>query len=176
MPILWHTIDSIQPADLRPMHASAKYRVIDRKKFAVAMVVLLSAASVGTWVSLDRTADFAARLAEVVRADPIQGARTVTQVMRFVAILNGIVLSSFAALIIRQGWKGWLTASMPPAGSWVLEGQRTWAGEPAKRIAKFTVVIGALLLILALATSWTLWGMSDTLIDQIFKQSRAPNG
>ena len=34
------------------MQDSAEYRVVDRKKFAVILVVLLSIVSVGVWVSL----------------------------------------------------------------------------------------------------------------------------
>ena len=51
---------------------------------------------------------------------------------------------------------------MPPTGSWILEGQRTWTGEPAIRIAKFTIVVGALLGVLAVASSLTLLSLGDT--------------
>lgn len=158
------------------MQDSSKYRVIDRKKFAVIMVVLLSAVSVGVWVSLDHLAEYAKQLEELALTEPVNGAQTLTEVMRNVAILNWVVLSSVAALVIWHGWKGWRTASMPPTGSWILEGQRTWAGESAKRIASFTIVVGALLVVLAVGSSLILWGMGDTLIDQTLKQGRTRSG
>lgn len=153
------------------MQDLSNYKVVDRKKFAVIMVALLSAVSIGVWVSLDRLAEYATQLRELVLADPAHGAQVVTSVMRVVAMANGVVLSSFATLIIWHGWKGWRTASMPPKGSWILEGQRTWSGEPARRIAMFTVVVGVLLAVLAVASSLTLWDMSDMLINQTLKRA-----
>ena len=145
------------------MQDSAEYRVIDRKKFAVIMVVLLSIVAVGVWVSLDRLAQYAAQMEALAAAEPLEAAATLTQLARTLAILNGIVLSSLATLIIWHGRRGWRTASMPPKGSWILEGQPTWTGESAVRIAQFTIVIGALLVVLAVAGSLILWSLGDTL-------------
>ena len=58
--------------------------------------------------------------------DPHAPAAAISRLVRMLAIVNGIVLSSLAALLIRYGWKGLRTASMPPKGAWILEGQRSW--------------------------------------------------
>jgi hypothetical protein len=52
---------------------------------------------------------------------------------------------------------------MPPKGSWILEGQRIWTGESAVRVAQFTIVVGALLAVLAVVSSLILWSLGDTL-------------
>jgi len=151
------------------MQDSAEYRVIDRKKFAVVMAVLLSVVAVGVWVSLDHLAEYAEKLEELAAAEPLEAAATLTRLMRTLAILNGIVLSLLAILIIWHGWRGWRTASMPPKGSWILAGQRTWTGKSAMRIAQFTITVGALLGVLALVSSLILWSLGDTLRDQTWK-------
>jgi len=151
------------------MQDSAEYRVIDRKKFAVIMVVLLSIVVVGVWVSLDRLAEYAEKMEALAAAEPLEAAASLTQLARTLAILNGIVLSSLATLIIWHGRRGWRTASVPPKGSWILEGQPTWTGESAVRIAQATIVIGALLVVLAVASSLILWNLGDTFIDQTSK-------
>ena len=138
------------------MQDSAEYRVIDRRKFALIMVVLTGFLAVGVWFGLDRVADYVEQLEELNANEPLEAAVTIMQLLRTLAILNGIVLSSLAILIIWHGWRGWQTTSMPPRGSWILEGQRTWSGEPAVRIARFTITVGALLGILAVASSFIL--------------------
>ena len=150
---------------------SPEHRVIDRKKFAVLMVVLLGIVAVGVWVSLDRLVEYTEQLEELAAANPQEAAATLTQLMRTLAVLNGMVLSSLAALIIRHGWRSLRTASMPPKGSWILEGQRTWTGESAVRIAQFTLAAGVLLGVLAVASSLILWNLGDTYTDRTSQAS-----
>jgi hypothetical protein len=77
------------------------------------------------------------------------------------AVLNGILLAVLAVLIIWHGFRGLRTASMPPKGSWILEGQRIWTGQSAVRIAKFMITVGALLVALAVISSLILWRIGD---------------
>ena len=151
------------------MQNSANYKVINRKKFAIIMVILLSIVAVGVWVSLDRLAEYGEDLEELAVTEPLEAAATLKKLTRTLAILNGIVLSSLAVLIIWHGWSGWRSESMPPKGSWILEGQRTWTGESAVRIAKFKVAAGILLGVLGVASSLILWHLGDTGDDQTSK-------
>lgn len=144
------------------MQDSTNYKVIDRKTFAVVMAVLLSVVAVGVWMGLDRLAEYAKQLEELAVTEPLEVAGTISWLMQTVAILNGIVLTMLAILIIWHGWRGWRTASMPPKGSWILKGQRTWTGESAVRIAQFKITVGVLLGVLALVSSMILWSLGDT--------------
>ena len=146
-----------------PMQDPTKYRVINRKKYAVVMVLLPSVLAVGVWVSLDHLAEYVKQLEELATAEPLKAAATLTQLLQILAILNGIVLSLLAIWIIWHGWRGWRTASMPPMGSWIMEGQRTWTGEAAVRVAQFTIAMGALLGVLAVVSSLILWNLGDSL-------------
>lgn len=123
------------------------------------MAVLLSVVAVGVWISLDRLAEYAKRLEELAAAEPLAVAATRMQLVRTLAVVNGFVLSSLALLIVWHGWRGWRTASMPPKGSWILEGQRTWTGKSAVRIARFTITVGAFLGVLAAVSSVVLWNL-----------------
>ena len=146
-----------------PMQDSTEYRVIKRGIFAGVMVVLLSVLAVVVWVGLDHLAEYAKQLEELAAAEPLEAAATLKQLTRTLAILNGIVLSLLAAMVVWHGWRGWRTASMPPKGSWILEGQRVWTGESAVRIARFKIAVGGLLWVLAVISSLILWGLGDTL-------------
>lgn len=148
------------------MPNSANYRIVDRRIFAAVMVVLLSIVTVGVWVSLDHVAEYIAQVEELADTEPLAAAAAIKKLFRTLAIVNGMVLSFLTILIIWHGLTGWRTASMPPKGSWILNGQRTWTGESAVRIAVFTITVGALLGMLAVASSWILWNLGDTLVDQ----------
>jgi len=137
------------------------YRIFDRKKFVLIMAVLLSVVAVGVWVGLDHLADYAKQLEELTATDPAIAAAIITQQLRMLAVLNGILLTLLAVLIIRHGLRGLRTTSMPPKGSWVLKGQRIWTGQSAVRIAKFTITAGTLLEILAIISSLILWHIGD---------------
>ena len=145
------------------MPESGQYRVIDRRIFAIVMAVLLGAVSVAAWLGLDRLADYFEQLEELAGTDPQAAAAAVSRLVRIIAIANGIVLSALAALVIRHGWKGSRTASMPPTGAWIFEGQRTWSGAPAVRIARFMMAAGSLLGSLAIASSLILWKLGNDL-------------
>jgi hypothetical protein len=147
------------------MKEPTEYRVIARSKFAAAMVIPLGLVAVGVWAGLDFAAQYMDRVAELVEAEPQRAAATLTQLVRLLAVANGLVLFSLATLIIWHGRKGWRTAAMPPKGSWVLEGQRVWQGEAALRIARFTMIVGVMLAVLAVVSSLVLWGVGDTLAD-----------
>lgn len=153
------------------MEKPAYYRVINRKKFAVIMVILVSVIAVGVWVSLDRLAEYGKELEELAVTEPIKAAATMKKLTRTLAVLNGIVLSSLAILIIWDGWRGWRSEAIPPKGSWILEGQRTWTGKSAVRIAKFKIAAGVLLGVLGVASSLILWRLGDTGDDQISKSA-----
>ena len=142
---------------------------MDRKRFAVVMVVLVSIVAVGVWISLDRIAEYAKQLENLAVTDPAAAAATATQLMRTLAILNGLVLGSLTVMIIWHGWSGWRAEAMPPPGSWILAGQRTWTGESAVRVAKFKIVVGALLGVLAVASSLTLWNLGERVVDAASK-------
>jgi hypothetical protein len=49
------------------MQDSSEYRVIDHKKFAVLMMVLLSVVAVAVWVDLDQLAEYLEQLEELAQ-------------------------------------------------------------------------------------------------------------
>ena len=150
---------STMPNDL------SEYRIFSRKKFVVIMAFLLIPVAVGVWIGLDRLADYVKQLEKLAATDPAEAAAIVTQQLRMLAVLNWALLAGFAVLIIRHGLRGLRTASMPPKGSWILEGQRIWNRQSAVRIAKFKITVGVLLMFLATIGSALLWRIGDMFQD-----------
>ena len=150
-------------ADQPVAEDKSAYRVFGRKKYAVIMAILVSVVAVGVWIGLDHLAEYVKQIEELAAVNPTEAAATLTQLLQTLAILNGIVMSSLAIAVIWRAWRGWQTASMPPRGSWILEGQRTWTGRPAIRVAQFTIAVGLLVWVLAVVSSLILWNLGDTL-------------
>ena len=144
------------------MQDPSPYRVVNRKSFLVIMALMTSAVAVGVWVGLDHLALYVEELKQLAETEPDKAATTGAELVRAFAIVNATVLLLFAVVIVRNGWRGWKSASMPPAGSRILEGQRTWSGEPAVRVAKFTIAVGAILAVLGLASTLLLWDLSES--------------
>jgi hypothetical protein len=147
-----------------PMRDASDYRVTSRKTFVIVMVIRLIPFSVGVWIGLDHLAEYGERENELAAEGPVEAGAILSRLSRTLAILNVIVLSSLAMLIIWHGSRWWRTAMMPPKGAWILEGQRTWSGDPAVRIAKFTVLAGVMLAVLGVAGSVVLWDLGDMFI------------
>ena len=143
----------------------SEYRIFSRKKFVVIMAVFLVLVAVVVWSGLDRLADYVKQLEKLAATDPAEAATIVTQQLRLLAVLNWVLLAGFAGLIIRDGVRGLRSASMPPRGSWILEGQRIWTGASAVRIAKFKITVGAVLMVLAAISSAVLWNIGDMFQD-----------
>ena len=127
------------------------------------MVVLLTVVAVGAWFILDGVAEYTDKLKELATTEPNVAAAMISQLLKTISVVNGVFLLILTVLIIQHGLRGWRTAAMPPRGSWILAGQRTWSGEPAIRIAQFTITVGALLGGLAVISSVILWNLGDTL-------------
>ena len=151
------------------MQAQNTHRVMSRKKAAFIVAVFLSILTLGVWHGLNWVDDSFQRLQELTTAEPVAGGEALSKWLRNLAVVNGIVLSLLAALVIWHGWRGMKTESMPPKGSWILEGQRVWTGLSAMRIAKFTIAVGLLLGLLAVISCLIIWRFGDTVSDQVHR-------
>ncbi|AGA91630.1 hypothetical protein Thimo_2938 [Thioflavicoccus mobilis 8321] len=145
------------------MGRSAEYKVLSRKTFTVTLAILLSLVAVITRVGLDQLAAYEEQLERLAAAKPVAAAEILSRLLRAFVVLNGAVLAGLTTWIIWHGWRGWRTESMPPKGSWIIEGQRTWTGRAAVRIARFIIAMGGLLGVLAVASSVILWRLADSL-------------
>ncbi len=147
----------------KPMHEPTQYRILARHHFVIAMIALICPLAVGVWLGLDQLDSYLAKLEQLAATAPNEAGLKLKQFGESIAIANAVVLTLFAALIIRHGWRGWQSQAMPPRGSWIIEGQRTWAGEHAVRIAQFTVAVGVILMILGVASSALLWDLGRSI-------------
>lgn len=140
-----------------------RYRVLPRVKAAGFGILLLAAAAVVVWVVMrwmNASTDDMARLFE---QSPEQAATEVVRRVRMYAWLYSGSLLAIAAWIAWMASRVIRTARMPPPGSWIVEGQRTYEGSAAVRRGKFLLVFAGAIALLAGGLFVTLWILAGTI-------------
>ena len=139
------------------------YRVLSRTRAMGIGVVLLATVAAAVWFAvrwMNASADEFARLFEQT---PEQGALEIVRRLRMYAWLYG---GSFLAI---AAWTAWVatrsiqSGRMPPPGSWIIEGQRTWQGEAAVKRGRILRVVAGVLALLAGGMFLTLWRLAATI-------------
>ena len=139
-----------------------KYRVLNRKQAAALIVVVVVVGALILWYGTGWVDGFSERMSELIAADPDKAAAELAKQLRIVSVLNGIFSFALALFMSWYGFRGIRTESMPPVGSWVMEGQRRIrTGPGAVMISKVMVAAGVLVALLGVASSLVLWQLAD---------------
>lgn len=139
------------------------YRVLPRAKAAGFGILLLAAAAVVVWVVIRWMNASTDNMVRLFEQSPEQAATEVVRRVRMYAWLYGGSLFGIA------GWTAWIglrairTERMPPPGSWIVEGQRTYEGSVAVRRGKLLLCFAAVLALLAGGLFVTLWRLAGTI-------------
>ena len=104
--------------------------------------------------------DFSERMSELVATAPDKAGAELAQYLRIGSVLNGILILAFAFFVSWYGLKGIRTQSMPPIGSWIVEGQQVRRGTKAIAISKLVVALGGLMALRGVASSMILWRLA----------------
>ena len=125
------------------------YRVLSRKRLILPFLAVLTLSVLSLWIGIQWLEALSARQSELLAADPGQAALELADSLRFIAAVNAMVLLAGAGLLSRYGVRGIRTESMPPVGSWVIEGQRIRTGPKAVMVARLMVAAAGLLVVVA---------------------------
>ena len=137
------------------------YRVLSRKRLILPFLALLALSVLSLWIGIQWLEALSARQSELLAADPGQAALELADSLRFIAAVNAMVLLAGAGLLSRYGVRGIRTESMPPVGSWVIEGQRIRTGPKAVMVARLMVAAAGLLVVVAGAGALVLWRLAE---------------
>ena len=133
------------------------YRVLSKRQLVLLLGAVLCLGLLGIWIAMQWVEGLSDRQSELVATDPARAAIELAAQLRLIAAINGTLLLVCGGFLIRYGIKGIGTESMPPVGSWVIQGQPVHTGRKAVVISRLTVAAGMLLLLLAGASSLILW-------------------
>ncbi len=140
----------------------SSYRVLTRAKAAWIGILLLAAAAVIVWFVIQKMRASTADLGVLLDQSPAQATAEVVRRVRIYAWLYGGSLLGIAAWIAWMAMRVIRTERMPPPGSWIIEGQRTYEGSAAARRGRILLYFAGALALLAGGLFVTLWRLAGT--------------
>ena len=145
------------------IHQDSVYRVVSRRAMLAVLVTGFCGGILALWLSMESLNVYSAWVTELVYSDPERAIIELTADLKLMAAFHGVPIWIAAALLFSYGYRGIQTRSMPPVGSWVVEGQRIRTGSEAVLVAKLMVGAAAVLALLVAGTSLLIWTLADEL-------------
>lgn len=140
------------------------YRVMSRRSALFILLVILLLGGLAMLASQQLAdawiVDFQARLDE----DPAQAAAWLRGRLSWFFVLSPVLLSVGALLVIWQGVRAVQTGFSPPAGAWIVQGQRTHAGRTARLRGHLQWSLGLVLMVASWAACWYAYRLVDAML------------
>ena len=139
------------------------YRIVSRRAAIASMFLIGCLGGITVWFGLSWVELYSDQISGLIESNPDQARVKTIRDLRVLAVGIGVSMCALAALIFRYGIKGLRTQSMPPRGSWVIEGQRVRTGPDAEFYAKLLLVMSVLLFLLGIVSTTLLWVVSTSI-------------
>lgn len=139
------------------------YRVMSRATAAWIGAVLLAVAALVVWLLIQKMRASSLEFGALYDQSPADAAIEIVRRVHRLAWIYGGSLLAIAA------WLGWMASRairarcMPPPGSWIIEGQRTWVGDAALRRGRILLASAGVLALIALGFFGALWRLAATI-------------
>lgn len=142
------------------MKTASEFRVISRGKAALIALPVLIVAAVIVSVSVDSIESYVSGLADLKDAEANEAIRGLTAMMKVLAISQLIFLLLCSGYIIWYARRAIETESLPPAGSWIVAGQRIRSGGQAVLTAKIMIGLAVFLPICGALLAVYMWRLA----------------
>ena len=150
-------MDLIGPAYREMSRRSALFLVLVIALLGV-LVVVASEQAAEAWIE-----EFQVRL----DADPELAAAWLRERLFHFFLLSPVVLTVGALLVVWQGVRTLQTGFSPPAGAWIVAGQRTHTGHAARVRGHLQWSLGLLLVVVSWGGCWYAYQLVDRLLEPL---------
>jgi len=140
------------------------YRVVPKAKAAGIGIGLLVVAAIVVWSAIRWMNASTVEFERLFEQTPEQAAMEIVRRLRLYAWMYGGSLLGIAAWIAWMAARIIRTQRMPPPGSWIVEGQRTWEGGAAIKRGRCLAYFAGVLALLAVGLFVTLWMLAGTIV------------
>lgn len=140
------------------------YRIIARTRAAAIVALVAAGGALVVWLATGWMASYAEQMGTLFDRDPERARAELVRDVRIVAIVTATLLFALAAWLWRYGIRSMRCRAMPPPGSWIVAGQRTWTGEAAVRRAQLLLAASAVVLLLGLVAAAMMWRLPGVLL------------
>jgi hypothetical protein len=130
------------------MEPAKTFKVLSRPQAAAIVTGILALGAVVLWLGLEWVDTYMARFDELQRTDPDSAVAAIIIHLKMLATLQILPLTAFSGFMLWYCGRAITTRSMPPAGAWIVEGQRIVTGAGAVRNSRVLLGLTAALALL----------------------------
>ena len=128
------------------------------------MIVVIGLGALVVWLGLAWVESYGDRMSDLIDTDPAQASVRLVRDLRAVAVATALSMLALAVFLASYGVRSLRTGSMPPPGSWIIEGQRIRTGADAISNAKLLLFSSAVICILGIVAAMLLWRLPGELL------------
>ncbi len=140
------------------------YRVMSRRS-ALFLLLVIALLGVLVVIASERAAEvWIGEFQQRLDADPELAAAWLRERLFRFFLLSPVVLTVGALLVVWQGVRTVQTGFSPPAGWWIVRGQRTHAGRPARVRGHLQWLLGLLLIVASWGGCWYAYRLVDAML------------
>ena len=151
------------------MSSLTPYRVLSRLQALAVVAVLVAFGGIVTWLGLRWMELHFAQLDALQQSSPRAALAAMVIDLKIMALVQILPLTAFSGFMIWYARRAIESQSLPPAGGWVVEGQRISTGAAAIRTARILLGLTALLTLVGAAEIGFVYYIATTL------QARIPD-
>ncbi len=141
-----------------------RYRVMSRRSALFILVVILLLGGVAVLAAQQAAEAWVVGFQARLEADPARAAAWLRERLSWFFALSPVVLTVGALLVVRQGVHTVRTGLSPPDGAWIVDGQRTYSGRPARIRGHLQWSLGLLLLAVSWGGCWYAYHLVEQLL------------
>jgi hypothetical protein len=130
------------------------YKVLSRRSAAFILLALLLIGAFAVLTAQQLTEAWLVEFQARLDSDPELAIDWLRDRLIWLFLLLPVVLTAGAAVVVWQGVQVVRTGFMPPAGAWIVAGQRTHAGRAARIRGHLQWILGVLLVVTAWVGCW----------------------
>jgi hypothetical protein len=145
------------------MTGTEGYKVVSRPMAITIAAIALAIGAALVWAGMVGVESYGERISVLQAISPEEAATQLARDLRVLAIAFLIVLGGLSGVL---GWycrRALRSQSMPPIGSWIVQGQYVRHGNEARAAAWVLLALAGMLGIAALLSAWLLWRLAATI-------------
>ena len=142
------------------------YRVMTRLQAFLILGAILALGALAVWLGSAWIDGYLARMDALQRTNPNEAVETMVRYLKVLAFVQLRPLVAFCAFMIWYCRRAIATQSLPPAGSWIVEGQRIRSGVSAVRRARIALALTGVIAIAGIVAAVYVYAIATSLQDR----------
>ena len=144
------------------MSDTREFRVLKRSTAMLLIASVLAAAAVLVWACMLWIDSYGDRMVILNAMSPEQAAAELASDLRTFAVVLFALMLALSGFLVWYGLRILRSRSLPPAGTWIIEGQHIRRGREAATAAWVLLVFAGLVALFAFVTAALVWSLAAT--------------